>query len=72
MKDRTQREYYQKSNSPLLIDYVKLEMEKRVLSSTTLVPGQINTAAHDSTTYLFYLFFITVSQLENCCSHVEL
>ena len=41
MKDRTQREYYEKNNSPLLIDYVKLEMEKKVLSSTTDVKTEI-------------------------------
>ena len=41
VKDRTQREYYEKNNSPLLIDYVKLEMEKKVLSSTTDVKTEI-------------------------------
>ena len=31
MKDRTQREYYEKNKAPLLVDYVNLEIEKKVL-----------------------------------------
>ena len=33
MKDRTQREYYKKNKTSLLVDYVTLEMERKVMLS---------------------------------------